>query len=74
MNQGKVHVSEGTGYVTTVERNSLGKWEFIWISFFDDKEMGRGSEGPFKNKRVAEEARDRFVNREVSKGNVVHSR
>jgi hypothetical protein len=74
VNQGSVHASEGTGYVAAVERNSIGKWEFIWISFFYGNEMGRGCEGPFANKSVAEAARDKFVSREASKGNLVHLR
>jgi hypothetical protein len=72
VNQGSVHVSERTGYVATVERNNVGKWEFVWISFFEGNEMGRGCEGPFTEKSAAEVARDKFVNSEVSKGNVVH--
>ena len=74
VNQGKVHVCEGTWYDTTVEQNSNGEWEFIWISYFEGNEMGRGSKGPFTNKNDAEAERDIFDNCEVSKGNVVHSR
>jgi hypothetical protein len=73
LNQGKVHASEGTGYVTTVERTSAEQWKFVWVSYFDGNEMGRDCEGPFTDKYAAEAARDEFVNREASKGNVVHS-
>ncbi len=74
VNQGKVVATESTGYVTSVERNDAGQWNFIWRKFFDGNEMGSGSEGPFANKHDAEASRDAFVNREGSKGNVVHSR
>ncbi|MFZ0393117.1 MAG: hypothetical protein WCF17_11350 [Terracidiphilus sp.] len=74
VNQGRVHASEGTGYATSVERNSERQWNFVWISFFEGNEMGRGCEGPFTDKGAAEAAQDEFVSREASKGNVVHSR
>ena len=71
VNQGKVHASQDTGYVTSIKQNRVGQWEFVWISYFEGKEMGPGSLGPYTDKRAAESARDEFVNREESKGNVV---